>query len=91
MSRYEGRQNAKAVERDYPHFVDIAVPLGMHDFHARYQTAARSWVGTTPMVVSFVGALLTRLSLPPSPRNLKIKCESGADGVSKLPLASLAP
>ena len=43
MSRYKGSQNAKAVERDFPHFVDIVVPLGglgarldaMYDFHAR--------------------------------------------------------
>ena len=28
MTRYKGRQNAKAVERDFPHFVDIVVPLG---------------------------------------------------------------
>ena len=43
MSRYKGRHNAQAVERDYPHFVHIAVPLGglgskldaTYDFHAR--------------------------------------------------------
>jgi hypothetical protein len=42
MARYKGRQNAKAVERDFPHFVDIIVPLGglgasldaMCEFHA---------------------------------------------------------
>jgi len=28
MSRYKGRQNTKAVERDFPHFVDIVVPPG---------------------------------------------------------------
>ena len=43
MSRYKGRQSAKAVERDFPHFVDIAVPPGglgakldaMYDFHTQ--------------------------------------------------------
>ena len=43
MTRYKGRQSAKAIERDFPYFVDIAVPLGglgnrlnaMYDFHAR--------------------------------------------------------
>ena len=44
MTRYKGRHNAKAVERDFPHFVDIVVPLGglgakpdaMYDFHTQY-------------------------------------------------------
>jgi hypothetical protein len=44
MSRYKGRHSAKAVERDFPHFVDIPVPVGglgnrlnaMYDFHARH-------------------------------------------------------
>ena len=44
MTRYKGRANAKAVERDFPHFVDIVVPLGglgarldaMYDFHTRH-------------------------------------------------------
>ena len=44
MSRYKGRASTKAVERDYPHFVDIVVPLGglgskldaMYDFHTQY-------------------------------------------------------
>ena len=44
MSRYKGRQSAKAVERDFPHFVDIVVPVGglgskldeMYEFHAMY-------------------------------------------------------
>jgi hypothetical protein len=43
MSSYKGRQNAKAIELDFPHFVDIVVPLGglgakldaMYDFHTR--------------------------------------------------------
>jgi hypothetical protein len=41
--RYKSRLNAKAVERDFPHFVDIVVPPGglstkldaMYEFHAR--------------------------------------------------------
>jgi len=44
MSRYKGRQSAKAVEKDFPHFVDMVVPLGglrnrldaMYEFHARH-------------------------------------------------------
>ena len=44
MSRYKGRQSAKAVERDFPHFVDIVVPPGglgtkldaMYNFHTQY-------------------------------------------------------
>jgi hypothetical protein len=28
MSRYKVRASAEAVEKDFPHFVDIAVPLG---------------------------------------------------------------
>ena len=43
MNRYKGSQSARAVEREYPHFVDITVPpsgLGqrldaMYDFHTR--------------------------------------------------------
>lgn len=44
MSRYKGRASAKAVERDFPHCVDVAVPPGgvgkkldaMYDFHTRH-------------------------------------------------------
>jgi hypothetical protein len=44
MTRYKGHQSAKAVEQEFPHFVDIAVPPGglgprlnaMYDFHARH-------------------------------------------------------
>jgi hypothetical protein len=43
MYHYNGRQSAKAVERDFPHFVDIVVPPhglgkklnGMYEFHTR--------------------------------------------------------
>ena len=42
-NRYKGSASAKAVERDYPHHVDMIVPLGglgkrldaMYEFHAR--------------------------------------------------------
>jgi hypothetical protein len=44
MTRYKGRQSAKAVEKDFPHFVDMVVPPGglgkrldgMYEFHARH-------------------------------------------------------
>jgi hypothetical protein len=44
MAHYKGRQSAEAVERDFAHFVDIAVPPGglgqrlnaMYDFRARH-------------------------------------------------------
>jgi hypothetical protein len=53
MSRYKGRQNAKAVERDFPHFVDIVVPLGglgskldaMYDFRTRHDIKAQRGQG----------------------------------------------
>ena len=43
MSRYKSRQSLKAVEKDFPHFVDMVVPLGglgkmlyaMYEFHDR--------------------------------------------------------
>jgi hypothetical protein len=49
MSRYKGRQSAKSVEQDFPHFVDIPVLIGglgnrlnaMYDFHARHRIAAK--------------------------------------------------
>jgi hypothetical protein len=42
MSRYKGRASRKTIEREFPHVVEIAVPLGglgkrldaMHAFHA---------------------------------------------------------
>jgi len=41
MTRYKGRMSQKAIEREFPHVVEIAVPLGglgaqldaMHHFH----------------------------------------------------------
>ena len=43
MIRYKGRTSLKAIERDFPHHVDMLVPLGgfgkrlddMYEFHAR--------------------------------------------------------
>ena len=44
MTRYKGRRSTKAVERDFPHFVEIVVPPGglgrrldaMYEFHSRH-------------------------------------------------------
>ena len=44
MSRYKGRQNAKAVEKDFPHHVDMVVPHGglgsrldaIYEFHTQF-------------------------------------------------------
>ena len=44
MNRYKGTANTKAVERDFPHFVDVVVPLGglgarldaMYEFHTQH-------------------------------------------------------
>ena len=49
MTRYKGSHSAKAVERDYPHFVDVAVPPGglgsrldaMYAFHERHGIRAK--------------------------------------------------
>ena len=67
MTRYKGRQNAKAVERDFPHFVDIVVPLGglgskldtMYDFHTG-MASSHSAVGAVMMLMAalYAGALL---------------------------------
>jgi hypothetical protein len=44
MSRYKGRQSAKSIEGDFPHFVDMVVTLGglgkrleaMYEWHTMY-------------------------------------------------------
>ena len=49
MTRYKGSRGARAVEREYPHFVDVVVPPGglgtrldaMYDFHAQRGIAAK--------------------------------------------------
>jgi len=59
MSRCRGRQSAKAVEQDFPHFVDIVVPPGglgtkldaMYEFHA-----SAGMVDMMPVAASSVGA-----------------------------------
>ena len=67
MARYKGRQNAKAVERDFPHFVDIVVPLGglgtkltpCTNFTPNTASNRSAvMVGTMPTAVLFGGALL---------------------------------
>jgi hypothetical protein len=53
MTRYKGRQSAKAIERDFPHIVEMVVPEGglgkrldaMYDFHARHGVRARLGLG----------------------------------------------
>ena len=50
MSRYKGRLGAKAIERNFPHSVEIAVPLGglgktldaMYEFHTHYRIRAHT-------------------------------------------------
>jgi hypothetical protein len=46
MCRYKGRQSWKAVEQDFPHFVDVAGRPRqrldpMYDFHVRHGIAAK--------------------------------------------------
>ena len=53
MTRYKGRQSAKGVEQDFPHFLDMVVPLGslgnrldaMYEFHARHGIKPQSGHG----------------------------------------------
>jgi hypothetical protein len=53
MTGYKGRQSAKAIERDFPHIVEMVVPEGglgkrldaMYDFHARHGVRARLGLG----------------------------------------------
>ncbi|MGB7278595.1 MAG: hypothetical protein WBD15_12700, partial [Pseudolabrys sp.] len=70
MTRYKGSHSAKAVERDYPHFVDVAVPPGglgsrldaMYAFHERTASGRSAGTdGTTLTVASCDGASLIRL------------------------------
>jgi hypothetical protein len=49
MSRYKSKQQAKTIERDFPHVVEIAVPpdglgsvlIAMYEFHARHGIEAK--------------------------------------------------
>jgi hypothetical protein len=53
MSRYKGRQSAKAIERDFPHIVETVVPKGglgktldaIHEFHKRHGIEAHTGKG----------------------------------------------
>jgi hypothetical protein len=53
MNRYKGSRGARAVEREYPHFVDVVVPPGglgtkldaMYDFHTRHDIRAQRGQG----------------------------------------------
>ena len=63
MTRYKGRQNAKAVERDFPHFVDIIVPPGglglkldaMYDFHTQHGIKHSAVMGGMMLTVVLSG------------------------------------
>jgi len=47
MSRYKGRASPKSLERDFPHIVEMRVPLGgfgakldaMHEWHTKRTSA----------------------------------------------------
>lgn len=71
MTRYKSRQNAKAIERDPPHFVDIVVPLGglgarldamlcMTFTLSTASTPNAGMAGTMQTAVLFGGAVLIR-------------------------------
>lgn len=53
MSRYKGRPSTKAIEREYPHIVEMAVPEGgfgprldaMHDWHHKRGLQSREGRG----------------------------------------------
>ena len=53
MPRYKGRQDANAIERDFPHIVEIVVPPGglrtrldaIYEFHARHGIKAQKGRG----------------------------------------------
>ena len=53
MSRYKGRASAKAIEKDFPYHVDIAIPFGglgkrindMYAFHTLLGIESKSGLG----------------------------------------------
>ena len=53
MTRYKGRASPKAIEREFPHIVEMIVPEGgfgrtldaMFDFHARHSIRAINSTG----------------------------------------------
>jgi hypothetical protein len=50
MTRYKGKQVAQAIERGFPHSVEILIPLGglgktlddMYEFHTQYRIRAHT-------------------------------------------------
>lgn len=74
MSRYKGRSSAKAIERDFPHIVEMAVPLGgfgrrlddIHEWHPLVASRPAAGKGGMRMIgITFAGALLIHTWLPP--------------------------
>ena len=53
MTRYKGRSNVNAIERDFPHIVEMAVPLNgfgkrldaMYEWHRAHGIEARRGTG----------------------------------------------
>jgi hypothetical protein len=88
MTRYKGRASPKAIEREFPHIVEMIVPEGgfgrtldaMFDFHARHSIRAINSTGRRAMrmaAISFGGASLIRNWLKRS------RMSSGRRGVAK--------
>ena len=70
MARYKDRASAKAIEKDFPHFVDVAVPPGGlgNTLNAMYNSIpgmafrpSAVMRGVTLMAMLFDGASLIRL------------------------------
>jgi len=88
MSRYKGRTSSKAVERAFPHIVEITVPEGglgkrldaMYDWRgARGIEAYRGRGRREEVETSSAGALPTRKPLPTSPLRLAQCRDIGED------------
>jgi hypothetical protein len=70
MTRYKGRASPKAIEREFPHIVEMIVPEGgfgrtldaMFDFHARHSIRAIIQLGGAMRMAAilFGGASLIR-------------------------------
>ena len=62
MARSKGRQSAKSVEQDFPHFVEIGVPanglgntlIAMYDFHAKRGIEAKRGHGRRDDDASYI-------------------------------------
>ena len=78
--RYKGRPSAKNIERDFPHAVDIAVPLG--------------GFGKTPCISGIANAVSRRIKVAANARKARI-LSAGVSLVRKWlptsPLSSPAP